>query len=152
MHYIDLGVLSAKWGFHGGSHRKESACNVGDLGSICGSGRSPGEGNGYPLQYSCLGNVMDRGVWPATVHGTAKESDTTQQLNNKNSSWFIPSCQFQVYSKVIQLYINICPLFFRFFAHIGYYRLLSRVPVLYSRSMLIIYFTYCSVFMLIPNS
>ena len=51
---------------------KESACNVGDLGSIPGSGRSPGEGNGNPLQYSCLENPIDRGAWWATVHGIAR--------------------------------------------------------------------------------
>ena len=51
---------------------KESACNVGDQVSIPGSGRSPGEGNGNPLQYSCLGNPVDRGAWGATVHGVAK--------------------------------------------------------------------------------
>ena len=51
---------------------KESACNAGDLGSIPGSGRSPGEGNGNPLQYSCLENSMDGGAWWATVHGVAK--------------------------------------------------------------------------------
>ena len=49
-----------------------SACNVGDLGSIPGLGRSPGEGNGNPLQYSCLENPMDRGAWWAIVHGVAK--------------------------------------------------------------------------------
>jgi len=58
-------------GFHGGSEVKASSCNVGDLGSIPGSGRSPGEGNGNPLQYSCLENPMDRGAWWATVHGIA---------------------------------------------------------------------------------
>ena len=58
--------------FPSGSYGKESACNVGDLGLIPGSGRSPGEGNGYPLQYSCLGNPMDRGAGRATVHGAAK--------------------------------------------------------------------------------
>ena len=51
---------------------KESACNVGDLGSSTGSGNCPGEGNGYPLQGSCLENSMDRGAWQATVHGAAK--------------------------------------------------------------------------------
>ena len=51
---------------------KESACNEGDVDSIPGSGRSPGEGNGSPLQYSCLGNPMNREVWPATVHSIAK--------------------------------------------------------------------------------
>ena len=55
---------------------KESARNAGDLGSIPGLGRVPGEGNGNPLQYSCLENPMDRGAWWATVHGVT-ESDTT---------------------------------------------------------------------------
>ena len=59
-------------GFPGGSDGKEPACNVGDLGSISGSGRYPGEGNGYPLQYSCLENPMDREAWWATVHGVTK--------------------------------------------------------------------------------
>ena len=60
-------------GFPGGSDGKESAaCNAEDLGSIPGLGRSPGEGNRYPLQYSCLENPMDRGAWRATVHGVAK--------------------------------------------------------------------------------
>ena len=58
--------------FPGGSHVKESVCNVGDPGSIPGLGRSPGEGNGNPLQYSCLENPMDRGAWQATVHAVAK--------------------------------------------------------------------------------
>ena len=57
-------------GFHGVSDNKESACHVGDLGSIPGSGRSP-EGNGTPLQYSCLENPMDRGAWQAIVYGVA---------------------------------------------------------------------------------
>ena len=56
-------------GFPGGAEVKVSTCNVGDLGSIPGSGRSPGEGNGNPLQYSCLENPMDGGAWRATVHG-----------------------------------------------------------------------------------
>ena len=59
-------------GFPGGSEVKESACNAGDLGSIPGLGRSPGEGNGNPLHYSGLENPMDRGAWWATVHGFAK--------------------------------------------------------------------------------
>ena len=52
----------SQWGFPGGSDGKESACHAGNMGSIPGLGRSPGEGNGYPLQYSCLGNSMDRGA------------------------------------------------------------------------------------------
>ena len=58
--------------FPGGSDSKASAYNVGDPGSIPGSGRSPGEGNGNPLQYSCLENSMDREAWWATVHGVTK--------------------------------------------------------------------------------
>ena len=65
-------------GFPCVSAGKESVCNVGNLGSIPGLGRSPGEGNGYPLQYSCLETSMDRGAWWATVHGGLEESDTTE--------------------------------------------------------------------------
>ena len=59
-------------GFPGGSEVKVSACNAEDLGSIPGSGRSPGEGNGNPLQYFCLESPMDRGAWWAPVHGIAR--------------------------------------------------------------------------------
>ena len=59
-------------GFLDGSESKESACNAGDLGSIPGLGSSPGEGNDYPLQYSCLENSMDRGGWRATILGVTK--------------------------------------------------------------------------------
>ena len=58
--------------FPGVSNGRESACNVGDRSSIPGSGRSPGERAGYPLQYSCLENYMDRGVWQATVYRVSK--------------------------------------------------------------------------------
>ena len=64
--------LPCTQGFPGGSDGKESACKVGDPGLIPGSGRSPGEGSGYPLQYSGLKNSMDRGAWWATVHGVEK--------------------------------------------------------------------------------
>ena len=60
---------------------KNLPASAGDIDSIPGLGRSPGEENGNPVQYSCLENSMDRGVWPAIVHGIT-ESDTTQQLNN----------------------------------------------------------------------
>ena len=59
-------------GFPGGSNGKEFACNAGDLGLIPRLGRSAGEGNGNPLQYSCLENSMDRGAWWGTVHGVTK--------------------------------------------------------------------------------
>ena len=78
-------------GFPGGSEVKASACNAGDLGSIPGSGRSPGEENGNPLQYSCLENPMDGGAWWATVHGIAKSqtrlSDFTFTLGS--IFWFL---------------------------------------------------------------
>ena len=60
---------------------KESAYSVGDMGLIPGSGRSPGEENGDPLQDSCLENPMDRGAWGATIHGVPKQLDMTEQLN-----------------------------------------------------------------------
>ena len=71
----------------GGSEVKACACNAGDQGSISGSGRSPGEGNGNPLQYSCLENPMD-GTWWATVHGVTKNRT---RLSNFTSLHCIPS-------------------------------------------------------------
>ena len=62
-------------GFPGDTVVMNPPASAGDAGLIPGLGRSPGEGNGNPLQYSCLGNPMDRGAWRATVHGVAKESD-----------------------------------------------------------------------------
>ena len=59
-------------GFPGGSDSKESTCNVEDPDEIPGLGRFPGEGNGYPIQYSCLENSVDREAWQTTVHGVAK--------------------------------------------------------------------------------
>ena len=66
-------------GFLVGSDGKEFACNAGDPGSVPESGRSLGEGNGYPLQYSCLENSMDRGAWQAIVHGVTKELDMVER-------------------------------------------------------------------------
>ena len=65
--------MSIFWfgGFPGGSNGKESACHAGNLGSVPGSGRSPGEGNGNPFQYSCLENSMDREAWQDTARGVA---------------------------------------------------------------------------------
>ena len=72
-------------GFPGGSVVKNPPANAGDPSSIPGSGRSSAEGNACPLQYSRLGNPMDRGTWWATVQSVAKESDMTQRLNNNNN-------------------------------------------------------------------
>ena len=68
--YLGAPILGA--GFLCSSVGKESACSAGDLGSIPGLGTSSGEGNGNPLQYPCLENLMDRGAWWAAVHGVAK--------------------------------------------------------------------------------
>ena len=75
-------------GFPGGSDGGESAFRAGELGSIPGWGRSPGEGDGYSLQYSCLENPMDRGTWQATVHEVAKGQTL---LNN-------PACIYTTFS------------------------------------------------------
>ena len=81
--------LQSTMGFPVGSVGKESACNGGDSGFILGLWRSLGEGNGNPLQYSCLENPMDRGVWRATVHGVAHELDTTEHISGsrENTGW-----------------------------------------------------------------
>ena len=82
--HIYIYITITKSGFPGGSDSKESAYNVGDLGSIPGLGRTPGEGNGNPLQYSCLENSMYREAWQATVHGVTKSqtrlSDCAQHV------------------------------------------------------------------------
>ena len=72
MNYSSYSSSNLIGGFPGDSVGKESACNAGHPDSIPELGRSPGEGNGNPLQYSCLENPMDRGAWWATVHGVAR--------------------------------------------------------------------------------
>ena len=79
-----ISTVQSKCGFPGGSVGKVSACNAGDLGSMPRLGRSPGEGNGNPFQYSCLENSMDRGDWWGIVH---KESDT---------DWLTCTCKVNV--------------------------------------------------------
>ena len=70
----------------GDSDSKESACRAGDLGSTPRSGRSPGEGNGYPVQYSCLENSLDRGAWQAMVHGVANSQTRLKRLSTAHST------------------------------------------------------------------
>ena len=70
-------LITKDAGFSGGSDGEESACSAGDLGFLSRLGSSPGVGNGNPLQYSCLESPMDRGTWWATVHGIAREANTT---------------------------------------------------------------------------
>ena len=72
---------------------KEFACNAGDPGSIPGSGRSPGEGNGNPLQYSCLENSMDRGAWWATVHGVARVRHNLAKKLPPHIIWLYLTCK-----------------------------------------------------------
>ena len=100
-------------GFPGGSEGKESVCNAGDLGSIPGSGRFPGEGYGNPLKYSCLGNPMDRGVWRAPWG--CKESDRTERLTHTRTTFIVqPRCS-QSGSRIHSPFFHIFPLSFSFF-------------------------------------
>ena len=73
--------------FQGSSVVTNLPSNAGDMGSIAASERSPEEGNGNPLQFSCMGNPMNRGDWWSIAHGVAKERDMTQQLNNNKNHW-----------------------------------------------------------------
>ena len=77
-------MLMTSPGFPSSSDSKESACNARDPGSIPGSRRSPGKGNGNPLQYSCLENSVNRGAWRATVHGVAR---VRHDLSTKEVGW-----------------------------------------------------------------
>ena len=83
--------ILALQGFPGGSDSKESACNAGHPDSVPGLGRYPGEGNGHPLQYSCLGNAMDGGSWQAAVRGIT-ELNMTEQLMHSCSTVFASFC------------------------------------------------------------
>ena len=88
-------IVKHNEGFPSGSDGKESACSVGDLGSIPGSGESPGEGNDNPLQYSCLENPMERGAWQAAVYGVAKSWTRLSDFTLSETSEYLG------YSKVI---------------------------------------------------
>ena len=94
-------TLSFYRGFPGGSEVKASACSAGDLGSIPGSGRSPGEGNDNPLQYSCLENPMDGGAWWAVVHGIPK---SWTRLSDFTFTFLLQGQGPQVHSLYLCLY------------------------------------------------
>ena len=100
-------------GLPSGSDGKESLCNVGDSDSISASGRSPGEGNGYPLPYSCLENSINRGIWQATVHEVAK-SGTTERLthtvctlipNSQPISFYPSPCYIHSFCESVSLFL-----------------------------------------------
>ena len=91
-------MLGLPWWFSG----KESACNAGDADSIPGSGRSSGEGNGNPLQYSCLGNPMDRGTGRLQSMGVTKKLDTTKWLKNNNIISALDYCRGRPGAKIME--------------------------------------------------
>ena len=92
----DESTNEAPRGFPGGSVVKNLPVTAEDTGSISGSGRSPGGGNGNTFQYSCLGNPTDRGAWRAIVHGVAKEQDTTEKLKQTVYP-VVPSTHLDIY-------------------------------------------------------
>ena len=95
-------------GFPGGSDDKESACYAGDSGSILGSGRSPGEQNGYSLQYYWLEKFMDRGTWQATVHGVRVRHDWVA-----NTTLYVCISQLCSIFKVT-IRLNVCTSYYRY--------------------------------------
>ena len=105
-----LEMSLAFYRFPGGSDSKVSACDAGDLGSIPGSGRSPGKGNGNPLQYSRLENSMDGGVWWATVHGVTKSwtwpSEFTHSLTHSDTLKNVCCCFFLLNIVDVQYYVS----------------------------------------------
>ena len=85
----DFITLTSELGNPGGSDGKMSTCNVGDLGSVPGLGRSPGGGHGNPAQYSCLENPMDRGAWQAAVHSVAQSWTQLKRLSKHMLNLYI---------------------------------------------------------------
>ena len=94
--------LSEHLGSPGGSDDKEFACNSRDLGSVPESGRSPGEGKGNPLQYSCLENSIDRGAWQAIVHEVSKSQTRMSNFHFRLLSEHLPS-HYETYSNLLSL-------------------------------------------------
>ena len=101
--FLIFPVLLTDWGFPGGSDGKDSACNARDPGSIPGSGRSPGEEKGNPLQYSCPENPMDRGAWRATVRGVPNSWTQLSIKLHTRGEWVVKNSKENPYQL---LYIN----------------------------------------------
>ena len=113
------GIVLGKKSFPGSSMTKNLLVNAGDVDLISGSGKFPGERNGNPLQYSCLGNPTDREAWRATVHRVAKDSDTTYRLNNCTTTTKKWGLEFWIYNLLnVLLWINYLTfLSFHFFTY-----------------------------------
>ena len=92
-------------GLPGVSDGKEPACSVGDLGLISGPARSLGEGNGYPLQYSCLENSMERGAWWATVHGVTQSGTRLRDFHFFTFRWLTQVSSFPSHPPVCTLFL-----------------------------------------------
>ena len=101
-------------GFPGGSDGKESACNAGDLGPTPALGRSPGEGNSYPLHYSGLENAMDRRAWWATVHGVAKGQTQLSACACTDTNISYLSLDYIAHAKIEYSEIKSFPIFPKF--------------------------------------
>ena len=99
-------LMSYLFSYHGDSDGKESACSVGDLGSIPGPGRFPGEGNSDSLQYSCLKKSMDRRAWRGYSPRGIKESDTTEATNTFTFHYFLIFSKFSIMWKFGNFYID----------------------------------------------
>ena len=100
-------IIYKTGGFPGGSEVKASACNAGDLGSISGSGRSPGEGNGNPLQYYCLENPMDGGAWWATVHRVTKSQTQLSDFTFTFKQYTINTVKRHLTKKILTINVKL---------------------------------------------
>ena len=113
-------------GFPGGSEGKTSACNARDPSSIPGSGRSPGEGNGNPLQYSCLENSMDKGAWWATVHGVTKSWTRLSNFTFTFTLYIIFSLFHYMFLRKMDIGLNNYETF-----SVPYYSMLKNLQLIY---------------------
>ena len=108
---LDLkNLLKWEMGFPHSSVSKSSACNAGDLGLIPGSGRSPGKGNGNPLQYSCLENPMNRGIWQVTIHGVARVRHNLATKTKQTKMGDRSGKQMLLKHSAFMIFYNICNL------------------------------------------